>query len=72
MTLTVEQVKAEVMLLNPENITFFPIKNGKRDDFRSLWNRFGPQAGRDIMIPAIWHGECPLPSEFFKKDGTRR
>ena len=65
--MTVEEVKAEVMLLTPENITHFPCTAGKRDDFRSLWNKCGPQAGRDIMIPPIWYGEVPRPSEFFNQ-----
>ena len=30
-----------------------------------MWQRFGPQAARDIMIPAVWNGECPVPSEYF-------
>jgi len=67
MSITVEQVKAEVMLLDVDNIQHFPVKEGKREDFRNLWLRFGPQAGRDIMIPPIWNGECPLPSEYFGK-----
>ena len=66
MSITVEQVKAEVMLLDVDNIQKFPVKEGKREDFRNLWLRFGPQAARDIMIPTIWKGECPLPSEFFE------
>lgn len=67
MSITVEQVKAEVMLLDVDNIQHFPVKESKKEDFRNLWLRFGPQAGRDIMIPSIWNGECPLPSEFFGK-----
>ena len=63
--MTVEQVKAEVMLLDVDNIQKFPCKEGKREDFRNLWLRFGPQAARDIMIPDIWYEKCPLPSEFF-------
>ena len=63
--MTVEQVKAEVMLLNVDNIQKFDCCQSKKEDFRNLWLRFGPQAGRDIMIPAIWNGECSLPSEFF-------
>ena len=65
MTISVEQVKAEVMLLDVDNIQKFPCKEGKREDFRNLWLRFGPQAARDIMIPDIWYEKCPLPSEFF-------
>ena len=65
--MTVEQVKAEVMLLDVDNIQKFPCKEGKREDFRNLWLRFGPQAARDVMIPDIWYEKCPLPSEFFGK-----
>ena len=65
MTITVEQVQAEVMLLDVDNIQKFPCKEGKREDFRNLWLRFGPQAARDIMIPPIWNNEVPLPSEYF-------
>ena len=67
MSITVEQIRKEVMILNVDNIEKFPCKEGKREDFRNLWLRFGPQAGRDVMIPAIWNGECPLPSEYFGK-----
>ena len=68
--MTVEQVRKEVMLLNVDNIQKFPTTQGKREDFRNLWLRFGPQAGRDIMIPPIWNGECPKPSEFFNETLT--
>ena len=63
--MTVEEVKEEVMLLNLENIKKYPIAEGKRLDFYSLWNKYGPQAGRDIMIPMIWYGMSPKPSEYF-------
>ena len=68
--MTVDQVKQEVMLLDVDNIQKFPIKEGKREDFRNLWLRFGPQAARDIMIPDIWYEKCPLPSEYFGKSET--
>ena len=64
--MTVDEVKQEVMLLDIENIRHFPIPEGKRMDFYSLWSRFGPQAARDIMIPDIWHGKCERPSHFFE------
>lgn len=63
--MTVEQVKAEVQLLNLENIRKFPCGRSKTEDFYTMWQRFGPQAARDIMIPAIWNNECPVPSEYF-------
>ena len=63
--MTVEQVKAEVQLLTLENIRKFPCSRTKREDFYTMWQRFGPEAARTIMIPAVWHGECPVPSEYF-------
>lgn len=66
-TMTVDEVREEVMLLNPENIRLFPIPEGQRDDFRSLWVKSGPQAGRDVMIASIWYGAAPRPSEYFGK-----
>jgi len=63
--MTVEEVKAEVQLLNLDNIKRFPIKEGKMYDFYAMWQRLGPQAARDIMIPTIWEGACPRPSEYF-------
>ena len=55
------------MLLNVDNIQNYPCSGSKKEDFRNLWLRFGPQAGRDIMIPSIWNGDCPRPSEFFNE-----
>ena len=66
-TMTVQEVKDEVLLLNLENIRHFPISESKRMDFYSLWNKYGPQAGRDILIPVVWYGQCPKPSEYFGK-----
>lgn len=63
--MTVEDVKAEVQLLNLSNIRKFPCTRSKCEDFYTMWQRFGPQAARDIMIPAIWNGESPRPSEYF-------
>ena len=63
--MTVEEVKDEVQLLNLDNIRHFPISESKKDDFYSLYNRFGPQAARDIMIPVVWYGYCPRPSVYF-------
>ena len=64
-TMTVQEVKDEVLLLNLENIRHFPISQSKRDDFYNLWNRFAPQAARDVMIPSVWYGKCPRPSQYF-------
>jgi len=65
--MTVEEVKQEVMLFTLENIRHYPCTLSVRDDFYSLWNRFGADAARCIMIPPLFRGEVPKPSEFFKK-----
>lgn len=62
---SVEDVKEEVSLLNLENIRKFPCGRSIVEDFYSMWSRFGPEAARTIMIPAIWYGYTPLPSEVF-------
>lgn len=63
--MTVEQVKAEVQLFTLENIRKFPCGRSKREDFYTMWQRFGPEAARTIMIPAVYYGEVPAPSEYF-------
>ena len=63
--MTVEEVKEEVMILNPENIQHYPCPQGAKDDFRFLWSRCGPQAGRDVILAAIYNGKYPRPSEIF-------
>ena len=63
--MTVEEVKQEVQLLNLENIRHYPCTRSLQEDFYSLFNRFGPDAARTIMIPPLWRGEIPKPSEFF-------
>ena len=70
--MTVEEVKAEVQLLTLANIKKFPCSRSAIDDFYSMWQRFGPQAARDNMIPRIWNNECPRPSEVFDKNGRKR
>lgn len=67
MSLTAEQVKKEVMLLTPENIEHYPCTQARKDDFRMLWNKCGPQAGRDVIFADIYYGKFPLPSEIFGK-----
>ena len=64
-TMSVQDVKDEVLLLNLENIRSFPIPESKQLDFHSLWTRLGCQAGRDIIIPLIWYNVCPRPSVYF-------
>jgi hypothetical protein len=65
--MTVEQLREEVMLLSIENIKNYPCSRSIRDDFYTMWQRFGPQAARDIMIPSIWNGDNPPPSEVFSE-----
>ena len=63
--MTVEEVQAEVQLLNLNNIKKYPCNRSTTDDFYSMWQRFGPEAARTIMIPPIWEGITPRPSEVF-------
>ena len=63
--MTVEEVKAEVLLLNLDNIRQFDCSRSKTDDFYSMWGRFGPEAARTAMIPYIFNGKCSRPSAFF-------
>ena len=63
--MTVEEVKQEVALLTIENIRHFPCGVSLKDDFYSMHNRFGAEAARTIMIPAIWNNKIPRPSEVF-------
>ena len=63
--LTVEQVKEEVSLLSVEKIRKFPCTPSCRDSFYELWNRFGPEAARTAMIPYVWQGKMPRPSEVY-------
>ena len=63
--MTVEEVKYEITLLTADNIRKFPCTRSTREDFQSMWSRFGPEAARTIMIPEIWYDKCPRPSEFF-------
>ena len=63
--ITPEQVQQEVLLLSLENIKKFPCTTSLKDQFYSMWQRFGPQAARTAMIPYVWQGKVSLPSEFF-------
>ena len=63
--ITPEQVQEEVLLLSLENIKKFPCTVSLRDQFYSMWQRFGPQAARTATIPYVWQGKVPLPSEYF-------
>ena len=62
--LTVEQVKEEVTHLSLENIRHFPCSPSVRDNFYSMWQRFGPDSARTMMIPYVWQGKVPLPSTY--------
>ena len=64
--MTVEESKQEVNLLTLENIRHYPCTPSKMDDFYSIYNKFGPEAARTIMIPEIFRGEYPRPSEVFR------
>tara|TARA_B100000073_G_scaffold284895_1_gene246265 strand:- start:1058 stop:1300 length:243 start_codon:yes stop_codon:yes gene_type:complete len=67
--LTVDEIKHEVSLLTVENIRKYPCGRPQVEDFYNMWQRFGPQAARDIMIPYVWYGNGPKPSEVFgRKD----
>lgn len=63
LTMTVEEVQKEVELLTIENIRKYPCSLSQRDDFYCMHNKFGVAAARQIMIPPIYRGELPLPSE---------
>ena len=63
--MTVKEVQQEVALLTADNIRSFPCDRSAREDFQSMWSRFGPEAARTIMIPEVWYDKCPRPSEYF-------
>ena len=60
---TVDDLKEELNALTIENVKrYLPYRN-KWYDFYSMWQRFGPEAARTIMIPYIWDGRYPSPME---------
>ena len=61
--MTVDEVKQESMLLTLENVKHYPMPPSMKEDFYTMWQRFGPQAARDFMIPPIWNGKITKPSE---------
>jgi hypothetical protein len=61
--MTVEEVKKESMLFTLENVKHFPMPSALREDFYTMWQRFGPQAARDYMIPPLWNEVVSKPSE---------
>ena len=62
----VEKLQKELQLLTLENIKLFPEYARKWDDFYSVWQKFGPDAARTILIPYIWDGTFPWPSVVVK------
>ena len=62
---SVEDLKNELSLLTIENIKKFKPYKRKWDDFYSMWQRFGPEAARTILIPYIWDGRLPSPLEVY-------
>ena len=61
--MTVQEVQQEVQLLNLGNIRDLGATRTLVEDFYTMWSKFGPDAARTLMIPAVWNGKCPLPSE---------
>ena len=67
---TVDELKEELSALTLENVkSYLPYKK-KWEDFYSMWQRFGPDAARTILIPYVWTGEFPSPKEV--KNGPGR
>ena len=64
--MTVDEVKRESMLFTLENVKHYPMSRALMEDFYQMWQKFGPQAARDYMIPSLWNGDCPLPSEVLR------
>ena len=60
---SVEKLQEELSVLTLNNIKDYPEYKSKWDDFYSMWLRFGPEAARTILIPAVWEGKIPAPSE---------
>ena len=63
---TVEDLKEELSVLTLENIKKYKGLKPKWDDFYEVWLRFGPEAARTVLIPAIWSGELPSPKEAYR------
>mgnify|MGYP003141135061 CR=1 FL=1 len=60
---SVEKLQDELSVLTLNNIKKYRPYKVKWDDFYSMWLRFGPEAARTILIPYIWDGRFPSPSE---------
>ena len=60
---SVSDLQEELKAITIENIKKYPPYRTKWDDFYSMWQRFGPESARTILIPYIWDGRFPAPSE---------
>ena len=60
---SVAELQEELKALTVENIKKYTGYKNKWDDFYSMWQRFGPDAARTILIPYIWDGRLPAPME---------
>ena len=60
---SVEKLQEELSHITLENIKSYKAYKMKWDDFYSMWLRFGPEAARTILIPYVWRGDIPAPSE---------
>lgn len=63
--MTIEQLKHEASLLNITNIRTYPASRSIREDYYEVWNKFGPQAAAFYIMPFIWNGRIPTPSNIF-------
>lgn len=68
---TADELKEELQVLTLENIKQYRSYKKKWEDFYSMWQRFGPEAARTILIPYVWEGKIPSPKEVFP-NGPRR
>ena len=60
---TVDDLIEELKEVTIENVKQYPAYRKKWDEFYSMWQRFGPESARTILIPYIWDGRLPRPSE---------
>jgi hypothetical protein len=63
--MTVDQLKEEAALLNIDNMRSYPASRSIRDDYYQVWNKFGPAAAGFYIMPYIWKGLIPTPSDVF-------
>ena len=60
---TVDSLIEELSVITLENIKQYTEYHPQWDDFYSMWLRFGPDAARTILIPYIWDGRLPAPTD---------